>query len=331
MACTAGPPVDTVTADTGSVDDTGSPHDTGSVPTGPTLRVVTWNLEVLGSPGTLQYEAAVAVLRRLDGDVVGINEIDVETSDPTALNTLADTLGYSVVRLGGETPFGPLRNAMLARSGVARSPAAAVLSGDANAEDTTRAPVVVTLEPPWGGTLAVSVQHAKAGFDDIDEFRRIVDLWRTAQAAWREDADHVVVVGDMNEDPLQRTTDPLFPRTFTEVPPGQPSSFRLGQDLRSRLSDGIDNDPFAWLQAEGLELVDAAQLDGRIATRDSGRWIDHVMIDPSLVVVASEIYDSTDEGQAPGIPKVGDPLPRETVRDAADHLPVVVDLTIRDW
>ena len=69
------------------------------------------------------------------------------------------------------------------------------------------------------------------------------------------------------------------------------------------------------------------QRDGRAASRDSGRLIDYVLHDNGLVPTASEIYDSRDESFSGGVDKAGEPLPRATSREAADHLPVVVDFS----
>ena len=301
--------------------------DTGTTPTGPTLRVVAWNVEGLGTEGSADWLAVRDVLGRLDGDVVGLSEVFPEES--AALTALAGALGYGEVRLGIGTPFGDMRNAVLSRisGSVTRSHASRVLSGDAAAEDVTRAPVSAVVDAPWGGTLAIAVQHGKAGFDDVDEFRRLIDVRRTAQAAEDGAAGDRVVMGDINEDPREVADAPRSPITFTRLPGGLPASFRLGEDLEPELSSGLTNDPFRVLADRGLLPIEATQRDGRVATRDSGRWIDHVLISSGLRAVGSEIYDSTDEGQPGGVPKAGDALPRPTVRNASDHLPVVVDLT----
>ena len=39
------------------------------------LRVVTWNLETLGPPGSSPYQAVAAVLGRLDAEIVALQEI----------------------------------------------------------------------------------------------------------------------------------------------------------------------------------------------------------------------------------------------------------------
>ena len=42
---------------------------------GSEVRVVSWNMERVGEPGSMEYEALHAVLVHLDADVVGLNEV----------------------------------------------------------------------------------------------------------------------------------------------------------------------------------------------------------------------------------------------------------------
>lgn len=310
--------------ETGLPTDGPTQSDTHSEDTGalPTVRIVTWNVQSLGATDSEQFGAARDVLRRLDGDVVGLQEVDEAESD--ALAALAADLGYLHVQLGRETPFGTLRNAILTRltPDTLQSWPARDLSSDGSAEDVTRQPVSSTVETPWGEPITVVVQHCKSGFDDIDEFRRTVDALRTASVS----SGATVLVGDINEDPRE---DPELPERFTREPSGAPSDFRLGTDVEAVLRGaGLLNDPFAAFAAAGFHPVDAAQPDGRVETRDSGRWIDHVLPDESIQVVGVEIYDSRDEARS-RLAMAGAPLARHLVRAASDHLPVLADVTRR--
>lgn len=49
---------------TPTADDTDNP-----TPASQTVRVMTWNIQILGRKGTQQYDAAKAVLARIDADV----------------------------------------------------------------------------------------------------------------------------------------------------------------------------------------------------------------------------------------------------------------------
>lgn len=302
---------------------TEDPTDTDD---GPQIRLATWNVEVLGVPGSDEYDAALATLDRIDADVVGLNELS--QGEETRLELLAEELGYDVIVLPDHTPFGFEKNAVLSRLPAidTRAWTSEDLSGDPQANDLTRLPVGAVLEAPWGGTLAVVSQHCKSGFDDIDEFRRTIDALRTGQAATQTGAVHRVVLGDINEDPSELIDDPLAPSTFSSIPGGAPAGYRLGDDVEAMLDDGLPNGPFVALASLGFTPIASAQRDGRTETRDSGRLIDHVLLDGTLEVVGAEIYDSTDETGEGGLPKAGEAPPRETSRVASDHLPVFVDL-----
>lgn len=299
------------------------PSDTPTLPGPQTVRLAVWNIQSVGSESSDQYAAAQEVLRRIDADVVGLNEVD--SGEAPAVLSLAEALGYDVVIVPDSNPFGGLRNALLSRLPVASSdvPTAAELSGDPAANDLTRLPVTASISAGTRGLLVV-VQHWKSGWDDDDEFRRAVDAHRTAQAAGGG-AGAPVIMGDINSELDDRTETPA---SFTALPGGMPSGYWLGADLYDSLPSGLDNDAFAPLEAAGLVSVDARQLDGRDATRDpSGRRLDYVWLEPGLAAGArAEVYDSRDE--VGGLPKAGTAPPRETSLNASDHLPVIVELDL---
>jgi len=305
---------------------TGSTTKATSPPPDAPLRIVTWNVEALGDDGSAQYEATRSILLRLDADVVGLNEILEGEED--ALVRLATDLGYEVVQ-PRTNPFGAAHNALLSRLETQSGsfPSSAVLSDDPAANDVTRWPVSLAVTAPWGETVAVTVQHCKAGFDLDDRFRRSVDTHRLGQAARRVPAAHHVAMGDINEDPADLERYPPSPERWSFPPAGLPAAYELGDDVRELLDgEGLDNHPFDLLEGFGLSDIDARQPDGRAATRDSGRRIDHVLLTSGLRAVATEIYDSQDEGLDALVAKAGEPLDRPASRAASDHLPVVVDL-----
>ncbi len=306
--------------DFGDDDDTPTPTVTGPQ----IVRVVTWNVEELGYPGTPEYEAVQEILARLDADIVGLNEID--EPELGHIKTMGTDLGYDTVVVPATNPFGDIRNAIMTRlplvsSGIHKP---ADLSGDNEANDVTRYPVSVTVNV--GQPLTVIVQHWKSGFDDGDEFRRAIDGHRTAQAI-SDAGDWVVAMGDVN----QEIDDPPWPDVFTAIPSGMPGEFWLGSDLYNQMSaGGISNEAFASLKDLGLDIIEAQQLDGRYDTRDeSGRRIDYILGSAGVRATAvAEIYDSRDDG-GEGIPKAGSALPRETSASASDHFPVVAEFTVQ--
>lgn len=296
-------------------------------------RVATWNLQSVGPPGSIEYEAALDVLQRIGPDVIGLNEV-ASQADIGHLTSLANDAGYPhvvVAQRGG--PFGALRNALLASTWPivrAANHSSASVSGDQDANDLTRDFLEVEVGMPEGTeNLVVLVEHWKSGTGDDNEFRRAVESTRISQVtSMVSTTSAIVVLGDVNE---EADSVPRNPAVFTSVPNGLPASFSLGADLVSLLaSQGIPNDPFAPLTDVGLDVLDALQLDGLDATRpSSGRRLDYLMVSATLAgSAATEVYDSTDEGLGGGLPKYGAAPVASTSADASDHFLVFADVTV---
>lgn len=300
-------------------DDTAVPSfDTVAVyEPGAVLRVMTWNVESVGEPGSVEFDAAAAIVRRLSPDVLGINEVN-GSADAEALRHLAAMTDYPVVILPDDNPFGTQRNALLARvSGEGTVWTSAMLSGDEAASDLTRLPIAYDL-----GGLTVVVNHLKSGTDNASELRRTIDSIRTASI---DAGSALVVMGDFNE---ELDSDDATPDVLTELPAGLPAGWVLGGDLAEALSAGIDNRVFGPLTGRSLSAVEATRLTGTLGTRPaSGRRLDYVMV-RGVSVLSAEVYHSEDEGLPGGIEKAGEHLAAETSLAAADHLPVVIELTL---
>jgi endonuclease/exonuclease/phosphatase family metal-dependent hydrolase len=294
------------------------------------VRVATWNIQSLGAVGSEDYTGVEAVLRRLNPDVVGFNEVvDVDLDD---LRALAEDLGYLPPIVAESNPFGEQRQAILTRLTIEESSIAtsAQLSGDNGANDVTRNPVFVQVAIPGHGSLRVVSEHWKSGEAATDQFRRTVDGLRVAQAVKLGDRDApVMAMGDVNAELGETPT----PTSFHSAPSDLPGSYSLGDDLDSRMdAEGLANDQFAAMADVGLQPLDALQLDGRNTTRpESGRRIDYLFLDADLRTrAAAEVYDSLDESIGGGLPKAGDAPARGACGAASDHLPVLVDLTFSD-
>jgi endonuclease/exonuclease/phosphatase family metal-dependent hydrolase len=295
------------------------------------LRVATWNIETVGEPGSDQYRAALDILRRIDADVVALNEI-ASSNDSLHLAALASEAGYTSVVVPASNPFGPDRNAFLTSlpvlaQGVNTS---ALLSGDPLANDLSRLLVEITVDAPGDAIdLTLVVGHWKSGTGNDDEFRRVVESYRVAQSVWDLDPlyDAWIFLGDVNEEIDDIARSPAF---FQSAPAGLPTSFSLGADLQSELeATGLDNDPFAPLEGAGATAIPALQLDGSDATRPtSGRRLDYILASSVLMAagVEAEVYDSLDEGLPGGRPKSGGVPPAGSSALASDHLPVFADI-----
>ncbi len=296
------------------------------------VRVATWNLQTVGAPGSVEYEAAVDVLSRVGAQVVAINEV-ASSADVANLESLALEAGYLDWEVADAGPFGALRCAVLSDHPIVGVTvhSADQLSGDTAANDLTRYILEVEVQITTAGdTLTVVTTHWKSGTANSDEFRRAVESLRVGQVVADLDTatDAFVVMGDVNEEIDALPSSPLV---FTSTPTGLPSAFRLGADLQAALATtGIDNDPFATVEDHALSL-DALQLDGDDGTRPaSGRRLDYLFVSDAIgnLGTAAEVYDSADEGLGGGLAKFGSALPSSTSLDAADHLLVFADLVV---
>jgi len=310
-ACTTYLPPEAPTADPGRAADT--------------VRVVSWNIETIGDVGSAEYDAALQILARLDADVVALQEVEWST-DEHSLYPFAADAGYDHVVGGWPVAFGDDTQVILSRYPVTSSALldGDDLSGDPLAVDLTRAIPVATIDID-GIDLTLGTGHFKASDDTESLFRRTVDAHRAAQSlgAFDPATDRVLFCGDLNDD----VEDPLDgPSTWTYAPNGLSSTYQLGSDLDALMTTvGMPNSAFQPLYDIGLTMVDALQRDGVDLTRPaSGRRLDYFLVSEPLLGGTAEVYDTNDEGLA-GLP-MGGAAPTIDTLDAADHLPVVVDL-----
>ena len=305
---------------------TGTTGTHGNDVAGPTLRVVTWNVELIGSSNSEQYLATAEILGRINADVVALNEINEGESG--VLTRMANDLGYSFVEVPSGNPFGDIRNAILTRLPVNDTTTwrSDMLSSDDSANDMTRWAVEVEVmfaDMP----VRILVQHFKSGDSSGDMFRRMVDGQRVTQAAGTQSpSSYTIVAGDFNSEVDDAVPSP---GTWYSVPGGLPSSFSLGSDLASDLNNGLPNSVFSGLQDAGYIDLPATQPDGRDATRDiSQRRLDYLFVSPGLQAdtdIMAEVYDARDDANS-ALTWSGKAPYREATQDASDHFPVVADL-----
>ena len=303
---------------------------TGPVAAQKALRVATWNIETVGAAGSTQYDAAIAVLRRLGADVVALAEV-ASTEDVANFQQLAIALGYAHTTVAPAGPFGNLRGAFMSIYPVRNSVAwnAAALSADPAANDITR--YILDLEidvTGQGAPVRLISTHWKSGTTDTDEFRRAIESRRLRRVADDALARSMpfVVMGDVNEDVGDGAQ---FPALFTVAPADLPTGFHVGADVLGLMNGGgLANDPFALITARA-PMIEARQLDGSDATRPpSGRRLDYLFAAPTIRVAAAQVYDCADEALPAGMPLNGQPLDASICALASDHLPVLADLVV---
>lgn len=298
-----------------------------------TLRVATWNVLTVGTPGSVEYNALRDILLRIDADIVAIQEV-ANTGDISNLNAVAAATGYPFVIVPTSNPLGEMRNAFISKLPFTSTTihSSFTLSGEPGANDITRLIVEVVIDVD-GNPVTLVTEHWKAGTANDDEYRRAVESQRIVQVVDDLDpgADYFIVLGDVNEEVDEVPGSPLL---FTSEPTGLPQSWDLGDDLVAVLAtSGFLNDPFSYLldpAGPDMATLPTLQKDGSDATRpSSGRRLDYIIVSDALAALSppSEVYDSADELLPRGLPKSGGPLPAGTSVNASDHYLVFMDVT----
>lgn len=298
------------------------------------IRVATFNIENFNWSDATQRDAAIAILTRVDADVVCVQEI----SSAIHLSNLASAAGYSYsiladtdYALDGDLRAGVISQYPFAMTMTGTAPG---LSFDPGARDLTRNFIIVEVEVPGAEhPLVVVGNHWKAGTENADEFRRSVESIRAMQATAPYDSAEIpyLVVGDMNDDILDPPDSPSY---FTSAPSGLPAGFHLGNDITFPVRNGVFYALEDGTGPQHLTAIDAYQLAGspRDATRpESGRRLDYLWRSDGMTVMGAEVYDSADDCLGlSGLPKVGSAPPCEVSGQASDHLLVFADVLIAD-
>ncbi len=301
-----------------------------------TFRLATWNIEALGGSGSGQWNDALAVLGRMDADIVCVQEITM-SNEAAVFPSFAQSANYphAVVSGAAGTLSGSFYVGVMSRVPIvfSQSHTAQSLSGDPNANDITRDILEVHVQVPGTAQpLALFVVHLKASWGDTNDFRRAIEIHRLRQAIQgfkqANPGAPWAVCGDLNDD----VGDGGFGNSFSSLPGGLPFTYSLGSDI----TFPVTYTPFQTLINEGGYLVDATQEDSTIdVTRPaSGRRLDYIIAASSLQSVEDEVYNSAldngvDDGQPGGLlMKAGSPLPSGTSLGAADHFMVGADLQL---
>jgi hypothetical protein len=154
------------------------------------LRIATLNvLNGVGTMGTAKFDAQMALLSRLDADVVAFQEV-ISSGDFADLKSLLATVGYATDAAHLATKgdgfstddcgdFGSNSQCVVI---VSRHPITEVVQigrGVAGRKEMTRYPLFLTIDVP--GTTndpALVAVHLKAGNSNVDHFRKAVEAYR---------------------------------------------------------------------------------------------------------------------------------------------------------
>lgn len=300
------------------------------------FRIATYNVQSIDF-NTSGYTALVNILKRMDADVVCLQEI-TELSEVPQVATLAAAAGYpfSTVSTAQGTLTGNLRNAILSRYPLSnvKSWGSDDISNDPDANDITRdiLQAEVTI-PETCQNAGVFTVHLKSGSTSLDKFRRAVELLRVKKVIENWAAAHpgapVFLTGDFNDD----VGDAPFGNTFPSLPSGLPTTYELGSDI----SFPVVYEPFVAISQIGglaLTMADATSEDctNCYATRvSSGRRLDYVFARVTTAVLGDEVYASpsdnnVDDGpQGNWLYKAFAPPGAGASNDASDHYSVYAD------
>jgi endonuclease/exonuclease/phosphatase family metal-dependent hydrolase len=300
------------------------------------LRVATFNVEHgIGEPGDEKFEAQKAILRRVNADIVGFQELTRNTSNDWV--RLAGELGYSH-RVWGE--HGPFTGAVYLGF-YSRFPILDAVSLDSlpKVRELSRRPLRICVAVPGAAhPLVLWNMHHKALFEPCDDFRRAVEAQRIVEdigryAAQRPERIEMLVLGDMNDD-LTRAEQSV---RFTGLPEGLPRTYALGADIRFPIS-------YRWFPLDvytkagpGFRPVRAFRIGTDVAITHlyTNMRLDWIFASAAIWQHPAgppkgEIYHSEWDAAEGGIPKSGAPLAPETSLAASDHYVVFVDLNLED-
>lgn len=298
------------------------------------LRVATFNIEAVSSPGSDPFVGLAASIARIGADVVCMQEVN--EGEEGWVSDLAQAAGYSVVALADPSPAigGDIFNACISRipMELIASYGGSSLSSDPGANDVGRDILAVRVQPEPGCYAALFTVHLKSGGDYEDLFRRQVEAERLARGVrlYRENrpADGLIVLGDFNE----QLDDDDLGTSLDEVPP-LPASYELGSDIDVPLR----YHPFDVLTTQGFQIAPAfhedSANDGTFIGGNFSSRLDYVIYGQALFEGA-EVYnacsDNGDDDDPPGgwLPKEGQPLACYSSQIASDHLSVFADFVL---
>ena len=284
----------------------------------------------LGPPGTPDHDSVREILRRIDADVVALQEIHSADINAGHVDALANGLGYTH-RFLSTTAFAfdtNLRVIFFSRFPFLSNTAIASPSG---ARDLTRLIPAVKIDIPGTTRDPVLIAaHLKSGSGASDLFQRAVEMRRLTDhlnALNLTADDNFLILGDFNLSDSDRT--------FTVLPPsGLPDLFDLGDDILYPIH--YFTAPLDYFSSPAVNRIIPRQLNNstvtfKSQTSGSESAIDLFMVSPIIGSrpLHTEIYNSAlDTSNSSGLPKAGAPLAAGTSTAASDHFAVFGDVEL---
>ena len=280
----------------------------------------------LGDPGTPDFDNVLAVLARINADVVALQEIhsaDV-AGNADDVDALAAALGYPYIFVSPTTNTfdTSLRVIFLSRFPFLTSSA---IGSPAGTKEITRLFPAVRVDVPGTTRDPLMVAaHLKSGTASEDRFRRAVEMRRLTDYLATQGLtadDNYIIMGDFN---LSSTN-----RTFTTLPTGLPISFALGADIVLPIT--YSTNPLSYFSNPSVYRLDPRQINNSTATYQSGSVIDLFLVSPAIAgrPLATEIYNSLlDVSNINGLAKSGSPLASGTSATASDHYALFGDFEL---
>ena len=189
--------------------------------------VATWNIETVGNPGSTEYNAALAILQRIDADIVYVNGI-TDPVDSLNVETLGLSAGYIIVDVA--VPLTAYSTAILTKIpyGNIQVHTSVSISGDPAANDLSEVIIEIgyLIHDCDRDVVILGTLTVEPGMGDDSEFLRAVGSKRISSV--RDDIENgmcatctgtvdpiVIVIGGMNEEidtvPSPRIPSPRFP------------------------------------------------------------------------------------------------------------------------
>ena len=280
----------------------------------------------LGDPGTPDFDNVLAVLSRINADVVALQEIhsaDV-AGNADDVDALAAALGYPYIFVSPTTNTfdTSLRVIFLSRFPFLTSSA---IGSPAGTKEITRLFPAVRVDVPGTTRDPLMVAaHLKSGTASEDRFRRAVEMRRLTDYLATQGLtadDNYIIMGDFN---LSSTN-----KTFTTLPTGLPSTFALGADIVLPIT--YSTNPLSYFSNPSVYRLDPRQINNSAATYQSGSVIDLFLVSPAIAgrPLATEIYNSLlDVSNINGLAKSGSPLASGTSATASDHYALFGDFEL---